>query len=559
MGTEAITPAAAAPGATPAPWLPLWAKVLFVLALVAAYTFSLDLGALAEPDEPRYAEIAREMLVRHDFVTPTLNFVKYFEKPPLVYWLTAIAFGLLGVSDWAARLVPVLSALATLALTWAVGRHAYGRWVGFAGMALLATSPLYFAMGQTLTLDLPLTACLTTALAACWFGYHSADHQRQWYRVMYLAAALAVLTKGPVAVVLIGAVVAGFLLVQRDGRGLRQLLDPLGLLLFFAVALPWFVAVSLRNPEFVDFFVIDQHFKRYLAPREHRQPVWFYLPVVFASMLPWTAALLLAPGWWPAARQLRAWSSGTWYCLLWAGVVIGFFSLSGSKLVTYILPALPPLAIVSARALQQALAQGARLQGYLGRLFTLLGWIVIAGAAIAGLLRVHPVVAEIIGALCGGGLMLVVTGWLIRRQRDEWRGLAVAVCGMLAFLSLAMSARDVTSSYRALGRALHQRAQASDLVVVYGHYVQGIPLYSQRRVIMVRAWGELDFGSRQGDQRAYFWPGDDQLVEAWASPARMFLVINRVELAPLRPRLDPAPIEIAAEGKKVLLVNQPLP
>ena len=285
----------ASPTATAPTDIPLWVTVLFAGAVVAAYTFSLGLGALAEPDEPRYAEIAREMLVRHDWVTPTLNYVKYFEKPPLVYWLTMMVFHLFGFSDALARAVPVVCTFGTLVLTGFIGHHAYDRWVAVVGVAVLATSPLMFGIGQSLVLDPALTLALTAALACFWFGYHRPARQRLLYRAMYVSIALGVLVKGPVAVVLSGAIVAAFLISRLDGRALLRVLDPVGIALFAIVALPWFVLVSVRNPEFVRFFIMDQHLKRFLAPAEHQQPLWFFLPFVVAGLAPWSIGLVSVP------------------------------------------------------------------------------------------------------------------------------------------------------------------------------------------------------------------------------------------------------------------------
>ena len=551
--------------------IPLGVVIALAAAVAFAYTFSLGMGALAEPDEPRYAEIAREMLARHDWVTPTLNYVKYFEKPPLVYWLNMIVFRCFGFSDTLARAVPVACTLCTLVLTGIIGRQLYDRWVAVVAVAVLAASPLMLAMGQTLTLDPALTLTLTAALVCFWFGYHDAARRPRLYRTMYVFVALAVLVKGPVAIVLSGATVAGFLLTRLDGRALLRVLDPVGLALFAAVALPWFVLVSVRNPEFLNFFVMDQHLKRFLSPEEHRQGIWFFLPFAFAGVMPWSIGLLMIPAEWRALARWRTWSPGTWFCLIWAAVIIGFFSLSASKLATYILPALPPLALLCARALQRIVAGNAPFASRLGVFFTYLGWAMAAGGVGVGsavllqradLVHVDPELAQILTRIvvplfAGGGAM-VLTGWLLGRSESAPRGLAIAAGGWLVLMCAAMAGRDATTSYRALGRAIHANIQPTDQVVIYHHYVQGIPLYSERRAVLVGARGELAFGAEQGDQRDFFWPQDQRLIEAWASATRLFLVINRSELEPLRPQLSSTPIEIAAEGKKVVVINHPL-
>ncbi|MBI1813785.1 MAG: glycosyltransferase family 39 protein [Deltaproteobacteria bacterium] len=538
--------------------IPSWVTLVFAAAVVVAYTFSLAFGALAEPDEARYAEIAREMLVRHDWVTPTLNFVKYFEKPPLVYWLTMLTFTIFGITDWVARVVPVASALLTLALTWIIARRIYDRWATLVGVVVLATSPLFFALGQTLTLDATLMACLTATLVCFWFGYHDAARRPRFYRLMYVAVALGVLTKGPVAVVLSGGIVVAFLITQRDWRAIVPLLDPIGIGLFALVALPWFVLVSTRNSEFLNFFIMDQHVKRFVSPDEHQESRWFFLPFVVLGLMPWSLALALLPHRWRALPRVTTWSDGTWFCVLWASVVIGFFSLSASKLITYILPAFPPLALLTARALQVALAEDVPLGRRMGMVFTYLGWIMVIGGGVAALLHADPIVPRILPSLGVGGVVMVVAGGLARRAPTPQRALVAVAVGWSLLLCAAIAGRDVTNSYRGLARVIHAHAGPDDQIVIYHHYVQGMPFYTERRVVQVGGRGELTFGSEQGDQRAFFWREDDRLLQAWASPIRLFLVINRTELETLKPQLVSPPTEIAAEGKKVVVVNHPL-
>jgi hypothetical protein len=171
-------------------------------------------------------------------------------------------------------------------------------------------------------------------------------------------------------------------------------------------------------------------------------------------------------------------------------------------------------------------------------------------------LQIHPFAERIVAQVCATGVVLVAGSALMRRSVNPQRGLLLAAATWLAVSCVAISARDVTLSYRELGEAIAARATPADHVALYHRYTQGIAFYARRRVVLVGARSELDFGSRQGDQRAYFWP-DEQLIETWASPARVFLVLNRTELDVLRPQLTPPPIEVAREGKKVVVVNHP--
>lgn len=553
----------------------VWLILLLGIAAAAAlYLHGAKGFALSEPDEARYAEIGREMLVRGDWVTPHLNFVKYFEKPPLVYWATAVAYLAFGVNELAARLPVVLAAVGTLLLTIWLAVRMYGAATALLTLPILALGPLFAVLAQALTLDMPLTFFLTLAMVSVWFGWSRSasgaevesakssprDPSRRWYRLAYVATALAILVKGPVAAILVGGAALVFLVLQGRWRALRPVFDWRGVVLALVVALPWFVLVSWRNPEFLHFFVIDQHVARFLWTHEHGEPIWFFLPVLPVMLAPWGLAILFDPPVLRAALAPRTWAPATRFLVIWAAVIVGFFSLSTSKLLTYVLPAAPPLALLAARTLELAFARG-RSAGLLR-----LAWLLLIGGPILSLVgAVLPFVnhhwrtALLVPYLVGGGVILAALGWCvgrILRGGRPYAALTTLAIGWFAVLAVVTMGRGAANDYRALGVAARAALAPEDRLAVYNHYVQGIPFYAERRAIMVRNVGELRFGSQQGDQSAYFWKTDDDLRHEWAAPGRLFLVINRSELAALQPPLDPPPIVIAAKDKKLLIVNR---
>lgn len=551
------------PAVRPSLQVPTWVVYAFAVAVGVTYLGLLGHAGLAEPDEPRYGEIAREMLELRDWVTPHLNYVKYFEKPPLVYWLTAINVHCFGTSEFVVRLWPGLFGLLGIGLADALGRSMYDAWTGHVAAALLATSPLYFGLSQIVILDMPLSTLMTVALAAFWFAYTSEDARRRrvWVSLLYVATALAVLTKGPVAIVLTGAIIIAFIALRWDLGALRWALSPLNIGLFLLIAVPWFVLVSRRNPEFVEFFVVKQHVARFLTPDEHQQPLWFFVPIVWAGMLPWSA-FLLAPrrlARFGARLMTRRTSPAALFCVLWAAIVFTFFSLSGSKLATYILPMFCPLALLAARFFRQVIADHrvAVLRHGCIALLVVAGFLLV-GTVVAGEVIDDVHVRVLLPFLYGGAAVLGVAaaaGFMFARRAALGASFATLVVGTLALQAVAISGRGIAAEYLPLGLAIRQQARPDDLVIGYRHYVQGITFYAQRRVIMVGGRGELDFGSRQGDQREFFWDTDEPLLDAWRSGRHVFLVINRSELEPLRARLEPAPRQIAAHGKKVVIVN----
>jgi 4-amino-4-deoxy-L-arabinose transferase-like glycosyltransferase len=333
----------------------LWLAVLAVVAVLVGMD-NMN-RPLANPDEGRYSEISREMAASGDWVTPRLNGIKYFEKPPLQYWASAISFSLFGENEYAARLYIVLAGLATIVLVGWLARRLWGADVALACMMALACSPYFMALGGIVTLDMGLTLWTTATLFAFIAAEQARERpraQRAWMLCAWAAMALAVLSKGLIGIIFAGAAVFFVMVLRRDFTVLNRLHLIPGLAVFLAIAAPWFIAVSMANDEFAQFFFIHEHFARFLT-RTHRriEPWWYFLPMVACGFLPWMFALpaAVASAWREEAgkafQPLRI-------ALAWSAFVVLFFSASGSKLPAYVLPAFPPLALVMGRYLAQA-------------------------------------------------------------------------------------------------------------------------------------------------------------------------------------------------------------
>jgi len=331
--------------------LPRYAWWLVAAALLAAWFSSIALRRLQHPDEGRYAEIAREMADSGNWVTPRLNGLKYFEKPPLQYWATAAAFDAFGVHEWTARLAPVLAGLLAVLIVGATAARLDGPTTGAYAALVLAASVWHSALSQLLTLDSVLSCCLAATLCAFLLAQRegiTAAAQRNWMLVAYAAAAGATLTKGLIGLVIPGATLVLYSLATRDTGPWKRLHIVPGLALYLALTAPWFVLVSRDNPEFAQFFFIHEHFERFLTTEHRREGSWYYfIPLFCAGMLPWLVAWLwtLRSSWRDATIAANGFS---WpkFCLVWAAFVFVFFSFSGSKLPSYILPMFPALALV---------------------------------------------------------------------------------------------------------------------------------------------------------------------------------------------------------------------
>ncbi len=324
---------------------------LLLILLAVAWFGTLEYRKFIKPDEGRYAEIPREMVASGDWLTPRLNDLKYFEKPPLQYWATAAAFDAFGEHHWTARLWTALTGFLGILLTGFATARLWGRNAGLASAAVLASSALYVIIGHVNTLDMGVSFFLAAAVFAFVLAQRDGldpSGRRRYMLGAWLALALAMLSKGLIALVLPGATLVLYTLWQRDWVLWKRLHLASGFALFLAVAAPWFVAVSLANPEFFNFFFIHEHFERFLTKTHGRyQPAWYFLPILALGLLPWITLLpqALQDGWRPSAGRFQPGR----FLVLWALVVFTFFSASDSKLASYILPIFPALAVLIGR------------------------------------------------------------------------------------------------------------------------------------------------------------------------------------------------------------------
>lgn len=469
-------------------------SLLVTLLWGVAWIAGLMRSSLGEPDEGRYAEVAREMLASGDWITPRLDGFLFFDKPPLHYWGTAAAYALLGTEPWVARLWGALAGLlAIAAVAWA-GWRVWGRATGFYAAAILGSSMLFAVSAHVGTLDLGVAAFLALGMACfvvAQFDPASASHRTAINLGMWAALALAVLSKGLIGVVLPGMVLAVYMLWQRDWRVLGRVSLLPGLVLLLAVSAPWFVEVTRRHPEFFDYFFIREHFTRFLTSADNRgKPPGFFIPVVLLGLFPWTALVPFTRSGWRAM-----WSGAPVDRLLlaWVGVVFVFFSISHSQLPFYILPLFPAAALLLGRA-------AARLpHEALARRMRATAWTAGAGAiaALIAALALRHTPAHIGMPTVLGGLaaalvaMGLAAGYAARRlSRHDHHDAAVhglALAGIVGWtiVLLASQAWAGPRSAEPVARLMAPALSADTPVYMVGGFVRGLPFYLQRPVTIV--------------------------------------------------------------------------
>ena len=525
---------------------------LLGLALVGLVLFGYRLGApgLMDPDEGRYAEIAREFFVLKDWLIPHLNLLPYLEKPPLVYWLTALSFKVFGYTEMAARLPSAASALAGLFLAYGLGRAFWGPLPGVLSALGLATMAGYVVLGRILTLDMTFALFLNLGIGLGYLAL-SRERSRLWLWA-YGALALAVLTKGPVALVLAGLIwVIGVWISRRPWRALIQVR---GWLLLALLTLPWFSAVQWRYPEFFHFYVLEQHFGRFLTPAIHPEPVYYYGPVLLGLLLPWTWllpwALRVGPRWRDPDYR---------FLVIWAAVIVVFFSLSRGKLVPYILPALLPLALLLGHGLAQLTGVG-RLSFNARVLKTsLLVW---AGTGVALVALYFWAPASVIKPLARAHLdspyllALAVIWALTPLAALTWRHLGALLLGALllgALLPLGIDQVSLGRSFKEMGLALKSRWQPGDALVGEQLYSQGLSFYSGQVFHLLGCRTELDFGERLAREAGLCLPDKGALPAFTAAHPVTFFFVKVHDLPGLQEGL-PGKFRRVASHKDCVLV-----
>jgi 4-amino-4-deoxy-L-arabinose transferase-like glycosyltransferase len=335
------------PGRSEFPTRPRWPAVLLLLILPSLLLYPSLGFHLFEPDEGRYAQIPREMLERAEWIVPYLQGEPYLDKPPLLYWLVMLSYRLLGIADWSARLPPALAVHGCILLTYFFGRRSLGERPAFWGALLLSLAPGFLSVGRLLVLDGVLAFCVTLSIFSALEALRGERLHWGWWLLAAVATGFGVLTKGPIALILLAPPLLAYgWLSQRLCRiGWRPMAGFLGVVLL--IALPWYVGICCKVPEFAGEFFWKHNVQRFVQPFDHLEPLWYYLPIVLFGLLP--GSLLLAGCvrflFSTQAEHAGQRTAELGFMLLAGGWCVAFFSASGCKLPTYILPAFPFLAL----------------------------------------------------------------------------------------------------------------------------------------------------------------------------------------------------------------------
>ena len=501
-------------------------KILLLVIIYGLIWFgTLNYRHLIPSDEGRYAEIAREMLVTGDWVTPRYNGYKYFEKPPLQAWATAATFQVFGIGDWQARLWTALTGFLTILAIGFTGSRLYNARAGWLAAVVLASSPMWIISGHFNSLDMGLSAFLVAALCSLLLAQHSQSKTgcRNWMWVCWIFMALATLSKGLIGAAIPAMVFIAYSISAWDWKIWTRLRLFSGTMIFLAITAPWFVLVALRNPEFLEFFFIHEHLQRFTQDAHSRTgPIYYFVPLLFIGLLPW---VLQIPG-----SILQAWNerrrefSSGWLLVCWSVMIFAFFSVSHSKLPGYIIPIFPALALLIGKRLDQLLDH-TNTMSFTWKLQTL-GFAILGGIGFFFLSDIgkqaRPDEIEAYGQYTYW-VIAALTALIIFSTYAAWQSKRNGIQSIVSFAcGFFLCAIIAGTGHESLGRAvsgidLVERVKTSIPEKVNFYSVRlldhTVPFYLGRTMIMVESPDELEFGVNQ--EPKLWMPTLDAFITRW--------------------------------------------
>ncbi|MCE5287413.1 MAG: glycosyltransferase family 39 protein [Pelosinus sp.] len=473
----------------------------WAVTIITVFVIFFNLGAvpLLDPDEPVYAETPKEMYQFNDFVSPRIYGEYWYDKPPMYYWLVAASYKLFGVSEFSARFP---SALLGVCCIWAVYfavRRLFSQTVAAISSLVLVTSIEFFYLTKAAVTDITLCLCLTVALLS---------FMEKRYYLFYIFAGLATLTKGPIGFLFPGAIVFLYLLCARNFSELKNMKIPAGIILFALFGLPWYIVMyNLHGAPFIDTFIGFHNITRFTSPEHPEGVLWYYyIPVLLLGFFPWTAVMVQAV--WKSLTECYRHNSAMLFLNIWAAFIFVFFSISRTKLVSYILPMYPPLAIIVGCYLADLVQKQKR---YSSRAF---GWgitlFVLTSLLIAGLfigLKEMPELKNGVIVVAGIWGLMICGVWLFIWQRKlmaaVWTKIAAMAVFSVILVTMLFPAIALQFSSVAIAREFKTQYDQASPVYVIKFLHPGFAFYADVYGKELKSGEELS-QALEGNDRAYF-------------------------------------------------------
>lgn len=524
-----------------------WALDIGAILLFLAVFYALWLGSypLFTPDEGRYSEVAREMVTTGDYITPRMNGVVFLDKPVLYYWLQASSIKFLGLKESAIRMWPVLIGILGCVFVYMSGRQLFNRRTGIISAIILSSSTLYYGGAHYANLDLEVATFVSITLLSFLMATQSKEstHRNRLLLSSYIFAGLAALTKGLIGIFFPFMIIGTWIILLNQWSLLKNIRLFSGIIIFLCITAPWYLLVQQANPQFFHFFFITQQFSRFLTTNtfNNQNVSWFYFPIVFLGFFPWSVFFIQA-----MLQKVKnvlkknASYKVELFLMLWVVLIFIFFSIPRSKTIGYILPILPPLALLIGNYLDTQWnnkKNGGIRMGVI--LYILLCFAGFWGCLFAPHFSFFEVDKVLIPYLTFIGIVFLSSCLLVMIFSRSFiitlsilTSSAIILCLTICASGTALNQKSV----KPLALFLKNTIQPDDEVVTYFKYYQDLPMYLEKRITIVANWTEPDIEKNDNWLRE-FWYGipfqkTDWLIEEnnfwkkWNSDKRLFVLLN---------------------------------
>ncbi len=518
--------------------------ILILIALcLTLFFFRLGARPLWDIDEGKHAATSKEMILSADWITPKFNGEPFYDKPVFYNWLVALAFLAFGFTEFAARLPAAVLGSGCVIVTYFLGRKMFSTTVGFLGAVILATAVEFIVLSRSVVHDISLVFFVTLALYLFYVGYKDDRHRKRNLLLFYGALGFAVLSKGPIGLALPAMIIGLYLIFEKNLKFIMKMQIGWGILIFLAVASPWYIFVSFKNPDYARYFFIEQNLGSFISSdSRHPNPFYYYIPVLFGGFFPWSCFLPLALI-YAVRRKFESIHESTLFLVIWFSIIFIFFSIAGSKLPTYILPLFPAASMLVACCWQELLnSPTAKIRN--GFLYSFLPVVGIFLAAII-YLWVHPLVdmEYKIGIKLGQisllsiwlGICIVMAFLFLLGRKNHAFFISIAAMTMSAILLFLFMIVPSVNSYRStkqLSQKYDQLIPANEKLVFYRRIKETALFYTNRQAQVLET--------------------AEQLKNYLDSDQRVYAIITRRRFAGLSFR----PYVVERQGNKLLISNK---
>lgn len=560
-----------------------WLNDISLLAVLFILFYSILLGshALFTPDEGRYSEVAREMIVTRDYITPRINGVAFLDKPILYYWLQASAIKLFGLKEWSLRFWPALLGVIGTLITYFAGRTLFNRRIGLLSAFILATCPLYYGASHYANLDLEVAIFISLSLFTFLCGIQGAltSSKRILLIMSYVFAALAFLTKGLIGIAFPVMIIGTWVILLNRWTILTKMHLIMGLLIFSAITLPWYILVQKANPQFLHFFFVTQQFSRFLTTQSFNSKAtfWFYIPIVFIGAFPWT--LFIIGSFTNTIKSIwknRNTHANELFLLLWVVLIFIFFSIPQSKTIGYILPIFPAMALLIAKRLDTLWDEPFTKRSLtIIVIYALSCFIIGLGSFIAPHIPSLEITPSLAHQLKSNGILFTLSGLLfpffIRPYSFSKIFYWMLSTSSIFLLILMISTNAINQkSIKPLALELKSILRPGDEIVTYFKYYQDLPIYTEQRITIVADWTASDIPTNDNWLRELWYGMPFQNTQEWLidetqfwkrfqnDRKRLYVLVNKNYYDQFTRHAKKAIYPVARYNNILLITNTPL-